>query len=95
MGKTITQYHTAKRHDVRLIRDPDEIEEMTDEYSENPRPRCGKCKNPTEILRGYDGREVGRWCKADGYFWVRRELERTITVVDYVPWEVFDERKTG
>ena len=87
MNKTVIQYRTAKRHDVRLIRDPKDIEVITGEYSENPRPRCGECKNPTEVLRGYDGREVGRWCEEDGLFWVRREFERTITVVEYGPWE--------
>lgn len=90
MNKTVIQYRTAKRHDVRLFREPKEIAELLGieiyEIGKNPRPRCGKCKEPTEVLRGYDGREVGRWCETCGYFWVRREFERTITVSEYVPW---------
>ena len=94
MSKTVRQYRTARRHNVRLIRTSREIEELTGEWSHNPRPRCGKCHSPTEVLRGYDGREVGRWCEDCGYFWVHKEFERTITVTEYLPWwEGFDDNQ--
>jgi hypothetical protein len=93
MPKTITQYRTAKRNDVQLIRDRDIIAEIAGYWSENPRPRCGKCKRPTEILRGYDGREVGRWCEEDRYFWVKTIITKTVKVVVYEPW-IFEEDST-
>ena len=89
-SQIITKYLTPKRHDVRLLRTSKEIEEITGEWAENPRPRCGKCHSPTEVLRGYDGREVGRWCNHCGYFWVLIEFEKTITVTEYMPWGDFE-----
>lgn len=90
MTNTVRQYRTAKRHDVRLLQDSSEIAEALDieiyQVGANPRPRCGKCHAPTEILRGYDGREVGRWCKECGYFWVLIEFEKVVKVREFTPW---------
>lgn len=92
--KTVRQYRTARRHNVRLLQDVKDIAEALGievyQVFNNPRPRCGKCHEPTEILRGYDGREVGRWCKKCRLFWVLHEIEKIVTVRRYEPWSELD-----
>ena len=59
-----------------LIMDVNEIFAITKKWSSNPRPRCGKCKQPTYIVSADTGKgskprnvTVGRCCLACNLFW--------------------------